>query len=104
MRNLRILLIATCLIGISSARLGRAQQYDTKQETQMLKARQKDERKTLKLKHKYRKESMKGQPISKALREQAKHEMDHEIRELHEKQRNELQQIKDRQRQIREFQ
>ncbi len=65
-------------------------------EVQLLKQRQKQERKDLKMRERYLKQSMKAQNLSPALRAQAKHQMEKEKRALREKQKNEMQELKDR--------
>jgi len=104
MRNFLTLLVAAFLLGLCLARVAAAQQYDLTLEKQQLKARQKEERKALKLKEKYQKESWKNQLISKSVRDQMKHQMERERRELREKHKDELQDLKDRQRALKESQ
>ena len=76
---------------------------DFKLETQQVKERQKQEMKALKLKHKFAKESMKGQDIAKSLRIQMEHEMEREEEMLRQKHKHELQELKDRQRVMKEL-
>lgn len=82
----------------------RGQNSNMKLAKEQLKARQKQERKELKLREKYLKESLKGQHISKAMRIQAKHQMQREERQLREKQKEERQKLKDEQRLLKESQ
>lgn len=77
---------------------------DFKLETQGVKERQKQELKTLKLQHKYQKQSMKDQDIPKSLRTQMKHKMQREEQELRQRHKHELQELKDQQRVIKEAQ
>lgn len=65
-------------------------------EVQMLKQRQKEERKAMKLKKQYTKRSMRSQNLPKAIRDQMKHQLQREQRALREKQKNEMQDLKDR--------
>jgi hypothetical protein len=65
-------------------------------EMQLLKQRQKQERKALKMRRHFAKESMRGQKASPALRAQMKHQMQREQRDLREKQKDEMQEVKDR--------
>lgn len=65
-------------------------------EVQMLKRRQKEERKALKLKKHYMKQSLRSGSLPSGVREQMKHQMQREQRELREKQKDELQDLKDR--------
>ncbi len=75
-----------------------------KSENQGVKERQKQELKALKLQHKYQKQAMKNSDMSKALRNQMKNQMKREERELRLKQKHELQELKDRQRVLKEAQ
>jgi len=77
---------------------------DFKFESNQIKERQKTEMKALQLKHKFTKESMKGQPISKATRTQMENEMKREEKALRLKHENELETLKDRVRVIKEAQ
>ena len=77
---------------------------DFKAENGQVKERQKAERQALKLKHKFTKESMKPQEIPKSQRQMMKHQMEREQRELRERHRNELQDLKDRQKALKESQ
>ena len=67
-------------------------------DVQVVKARQKEERKQLKLKQRYEKASFKGQQISKGVRDQRKHEMQRDARALRDQQKAELEDVRDRQR------
>jgi hypothetical protein len=67
-------------------------------EIQLLKQQQKAERKAMKLRHHYQKEAMKGQVIVPAVRVQMKHQMQREERELSEKHKDQMQDMKDRMR------
>ncbi|MFB3923856.1 MAG: hypothetical protein ACE145_19200 [Terriglobia bacterium] len=89
---------AVCLSG--SLLLGQ----DFKTERGQVKERQKAERKALKLKHKFTSESMKSQEIPKSQRQMMKHQMEREERELREKHRDEMQDLRDRQRALKESQ
>ena len=77
---------------------------DFKVETHQLKERQKAEMKALKLKHKFAKQSLKGQPIAKSLRIQMENEMKREEQALRQKHDHELELLQDRQRVLREMQ
>lgn len=93
MRKLSLLLIGVFLIGSASTRLTAAQQQNS--EVQIIRARQKQERQALKLKERYSKASFKGQHVPKGIRDQRKHEMQQQRRELRDKQKAELQQARD---------
>ena len=92
------LLVSTLLLacGLSA--------QDFKIENQQVKDRQKAEIKALQLKHKFAKQSMKGQDIPKSLRIQMQNEMHREEQTLRQKQKHELQELKDRQRVLTEMQ
>jgi hypothetical protein len=65
-------------------------------EVQLLKQRQKEERKAMKLKKRYMQQSMRSQHLPKAIRDQMKHQTQREQRALREKQKDEMQDLKDR--------
>lgn len=69
-----------------------------------VKDRQKAERNALKLKHKFTKESLSSREIPKSQRLMMKHQMERERRELRERHRDEIQDLKDRQRALKESQ
>lgn len=73
-------------------------------ENQQVKNRQKEERKALKLKHKFAKQTMGGRDLPQSVRAQMKHQRQREARELSEKQKDERQDLKDRQRMLKEMQ
>ena len=103
MRKLLIGVIVTLVLSFPVARTRAGHyQYDVKPERKMLKVRQKQEWKALKLQQKYQKHSWKGARMSKAARVQMKHQMQREKRALRENQRNDRQNLKDRQRLMKE--
>jgi hypothetical protein len=104
MRNLLIFVIAAVVLGTFPARVVSAQEYNLKAERQQLRTRQKEQWKALKFQQKSRKQGFQGQPIPKSMRLQMKHQMERDRRELREKHRDELQDMKDRQRMFRESQ
>ena len=67
-------------------------------EVQALKAQQKRESQAYKMNEKNVKRSLKGQHISKAAREQQMHQLQRERRAMKERHRDQLQELKDRQR------
>lgn len=77
---------------------------DFKYEMNQVRERQKSEMKALKQKHKFAKESMKGQTVSKSIRSQMEHEMKREEQALRQKHDHEIEILKDRQRVLRESQ
>ena len=64
----------------------------------ILKNRQRQELKALKLKQQYAKESLKDGQLTHAVRLQLKHQLESEKRKLRERQRDERQELKDRNR------
>jgi len=77
---------------------------DFKAETGQVKDRQKAERKALKLKHKFTKDSLNSREIPRSQRLMMKHQMEREERELRERHRDEIQDLKDRQKALKESQ
>jgi lipopolysaccharide export LptBFGC system permease protein LptF len=104
MRTILVVLFAAVTFGFVHTGVAWAQGYSPKLEIKQLKARQKAERKALKLRQKYTKQSWKNQNVSKAVRIQMKHQMQREERELREKQKDERQDLKDQQRLLKERQ
>jgi hypothetical protein len=104
MRNLLILMVVGLMAVFSVKCLAAGQDYGPKVAIKQAKARQKDERKALKLKRKSLKQYWKSQRVPKAIKLQMMHQADREWRELREKQRSELQDLKDRQRVVKESQ
>ena len=103
MRKMLLFAIAALTLGLPVSVL-RAQDNGLKAQKELLKAKQKEERAVLKLHTKNWNQSLKGQPISKAERLRAKHQMAREARELRERQKDEEQDFKDRKRQLKEIQ
>jgi biopolymer transport protein ExbB/TolQ len=103
MRKLLIGVIVTLVLSFPVARTAAGQyRYDVKPERKVLKARQKQEWKTLERQQKFQKRSWKGMRMSRAARVQMKHQMQRERRALREQQRNERQDLKDRERLMKE--
>ncbi len=103
MRNLIVLLVGALLLG-SMTSFDRAQEPSPKAELRLMQSRQKQERKSLKLVQRNRKQSLKHGTTSRAVRLQQKHEMQRQARELQERQKNELQDLKDRKKLVKEYQ
>ena len=95
MRRVFLVCAAICILVFPSVVLKASQ--GEKSEKQILKARQKEERKALKLKEHYAKQSFKGQNVPRAVRDQRKHELQREKRALRDRQKDEAQDLKDRQ-------
>lgn len=70
-------------------------------ESLMLKVRQQQELRALRLKQKYVRRSLKHSGLPKAVRIQLKHDLKREARKLRQRQRDERQALKDRQRLLR---
>jgi hypothetical protein len=104
MRKILTVLVAAIAMSFTFTCVNWAQGYNTKEQMQQLKLRQKQEWNALKLKEKYMKQSWKNQGVPNSVREQMKHQLQREKRALHEKQKNEAQDLKDQQRVIREHQ
>jgi len=102
MRKLFVVAITALIMGMPVATL-RAQDDALRAQKQVLKARQKEERAALKLRKKYWQQSLKGQPLPKSERLRVKHQLAREARELRERQRDDKQDFKDRQRQMKEI-
>lgn len=100
MRKLFFLLIVACAGFFPSS----SQALVSNAEMQLLKARQKAERRALKQGHAITRKSLKGQPVPKAARLQQKHQMQREQRTLRERQKDEMQDLKDRQKMLKESQ
>ena len=97
MRRLFMVAMVALLLGVPVTVL-RAQDDAMKVQKLDLKLRHKQERTALKLRKKYWKESLQGQPLPKSERLRIKHQMQREERELRERQKDDLQDFKDRQR------
>lgn len=64
----------------------------------MLRVRQKEQRRALKLKENYARESLKDSRLPKAVRTQLRHQLKQERRKLRQRQKEERQSLKDRER------
>ncbi|HVA01602.1 MAG TPA: hypothetical protein VMV34_08110 [Terriglobia bacterium] len=84
------------IMGLSVSPLLAAQGYST--QMQILKGRQKQALKALKLKQKYAKETLTNHGVPMAVRRQLKHQLKSEERKLREQQKDERQELKDQQR------
>ena len=104
MRNLLILMVAGLVIVFSAESLQAGQQYDSRAVIKQMKARHKEERKALKIKHKTMKQYLKSQPLPKATKVQMAHQAQREARDLRQRQKDELQKMEDSQRVARESQ
>lgn len=104
MRNLFILMVAGLVVVFSAECLQAGQDYDSKTAIKQLKAHHKEQRKALKIKQKSLHGYLKSHTVAKAMKLQMKHQAEQERRELREKQRTELQNLKDQQRTVKESQ
>jgi hypothetical protein len=84
--------------------LNAAQQPSPREQIKVVKSHQKQERKNLRLQQKDRKRSLKAGQAPKAVRLQEKHKMQREAREMRQRQKDELQDLKDHQRLSKEIQ
>jgi hypothetical protein len=102
----KLLVVMVILLSWSFALVGdaHAQQLDQRQQRQQLKVIQKRERNSIKMQHKNIKNSWKRQKVSKASRLEVTHQMERENRALRERQKNERQDLSDRQRALKENQ
>jgi hypothetical protein len=71
-------------------------------EVEALKAQQKRERNTFKINERNVKQSFKGREVSRAVREQQLHQLQRDKRAMKERHRNQMQELKDRQRMMRD--
>jgi hypothetical protein len=100
MRKLFLVWAAVSILVFPSV-ISKASQGETS-EKQILKSRQKEERKALKLKDHYAKQAFKGQAVPKGVSDQRKHELQREKRALRDRQKDENQDLKDRQKLMKE--
>jgi len=98
MRNYLIVMVATMCLGISLASTVQAQNTDFRTLQQQLKLQQKRELNALKAQQRSIKQSWKTTQVSNATRAQAKHQMQRDRRNLIQKQKDALQDLKDQQR------
>jgi len=102
MRKILLALMAALILSCASG--FRASAQDVGSQKQLVKVRHKLERNALKAKHRMVKESLRGQDVTRGQRLQMKHRMDKERRELRQRQRDELQTLKDQLRIVKESQ
>jgi biopolymer transport protein ExbB/TolQ len=100
MRKYLIVMVATMCLGISSATAVRAQNVGWSAERKQLKAQQKLEFNALKVQQRNRKQSWNRQRVTSAERAQANHQMKRERRNLKQRQKDALQDLKDRQKAV----
>jgi hypothetical protein len=102
MRKLFMVAIAVLILSLPVTVL-RAQNDNLKAQKQFLKLRQKEERAALKFRNKNWKHSLRERSLPKAERIIAKHQMAREARQLRQRQKDDRQDFRDRQRQIKEY-
>jgi len=102
MRKILLALIAALILFCASGFRASAQDFGSRK--QQVKVRQKLERNALKVKHRMVKESLRGQGITRGQRLRMKHRMERERRELRQRQKDELQNLKDQLRIVKESQ
>jgi len=104
MRNVLIVTVATLCFGFSLAGSTRAQDINFRDERRNLNALYKQDWNALKVRQKNQMQSLRGREVSPAVRAEAKHKMQRERRALRDKHKDEMQELKDRQRALRESQ
>lgn len=102
MRKILLALMAALILSCASG--FRASAQDVGSQKQVLKVRHKLERNALQAKHRMVKQSLRGQGVSRGQRLQMKHQMERERRELRQRQQDELQNLKDQLRIVKESQ
>jgi hypothetical protein len=102
MRKILLALMAALILSCASGFRASAQDFGSRK--QQVKVRQKLERNALKAKHRMVRESLRGQEVTKGQRLQMKHRMERERRELRQRQKDELQTLKDQLRIVKESQ
>jgi hypothetical protein len=95
MRKCLFALLGISILIFSSTALKASTQVPS--EKQVLKARQKQERNAQKLQKRYAMQAYKNPQVSKAMRDQKKHELQRDKRALRDKQKDERQSLKDQQ-------
>lgn len=104
MRKYLAVILAMIALGTSLAAVAGAQNIDWRTQRRMLKSQQKLEWHALKVQQQNRKLSWRGQKVTGAQRAQAMHEMQRERRDLRQRQKDALQDMKDRNRSLRAMQ
>jgi polyhydroxyalkanoate synthesis regulator protein len=102
MRKILLALIAALILSCASGFRASAQDFGSQK--QAVKVRHKLERNALKAKQRMVKQSLRGQGVTRGQRLQMKHQMERERRELRERQQDELQNLKDQLRIVKESQ
>lgn len=100
MKKMVIVVVGFSFLALSLGNASASQA--SSQEKHLLKSQQKQERKSEKLKNHYAKASLKGQNIPKAVRDQRKHEIQRENRAMREREKEQMQDLKDRQKMMKE--
>src|ERR1700733_14647535 len=104
MQKLFILILTAMCMELGSVSIGRAQNLDWHAQHKMLTSQQKLEWHALKVQQQNRKLSWRGQRVSSAQRAAANHEMQRERRDLKLRQRDAMQDMRDRSRSQRDVQ
>jgi len=100
MRKFWIVMVATMFLGISSATAVRAQNVDWRSQKKQLQKQQKLEYNALRTQQRNRKQSWNRGHVSSAERARASHQMKRERRDLKVRQKDALQDMRDRQRSL----
>ncbi len=101
-RKLLVAVLVALALGLPARCLSGAQGEIS--EKKQLKLRHREERKAFKFKKKQLRMGVKGPQFTRAVRLQMKHQLQREGRELRQRQKNDLQDMKDRQRMLKEYQ
>ena len=104
MHRYLIVMVVAIFLGTGLATTVRAQNVDWRTQRKMLKSQQKLEWHALKVQQQNRQLSWKGQKVSSAQRVQAKHQMQRERRDLKQRQKDAMQDMRDRNRSLRAVQ
>jgi Spy/CpxP family protein refolding chaperone len=102
MRKILLALMAALILSCASG--FRASAQDVGSQKQQVKVRHKLERNALQAKQRMVKQSLRGQGVTRGQRLQMKHQMERERRELRQRQQDELQNLKDQLRIVKESQ
>ena len=102
MRNYLIVMVATVCLGLGLTTALRAQNSNWRAQQQQLKTQQKLERNALKVRQRNIKQTWKNSHVSNVTRTQAKHQMQREHRDLVQRQKDARQDLKDRQKALKE--
>jgi len=104
MRKFLVAMVAAMCVGICLAGGARADNAELRAQRQQLKEQQRRERNALKLQQQNMKQSWKNGNVPSAQRSAMRHQMQRSIRDLKTRQKDSMQDLKDRQRSMRDMQ